>query len=143
MPLIATESLTKRYPGPGGGVLALDALSVEIEPGIVGLVGANGAGKSTFLRILLGLLAPTSGRASVLGLDTASHGARIRERVGYMPEHDVLPPDLTATDLVAHLAEVSGLPRTAARERTADVLRHVGLFEERYRQIGGYSTGMR
>jgi len=143
MPLIATESLTKRYPGPGGGVLALDALSVEIEPGIVGLVGANGAGKSTFLRILLGLLAPTSGRASVLDLDTASHGARIRERVGYMPEHDVLPPDLTATDLVAHLAEISGLPRTAARERTADVLRHVGLFEERYRQIGGYSTGMR
>ena len=50
-----------------------------------------------------------------------------------MPEHDVLPPDLTATDLVAHLAEISGLPRTAARERTADVLRHVGLFEERYR----------
>jgi ABC-2 type transport system ATP-binding protein len=61
MPLIATESLTKRYPGPGGGVLALDALSVEIEPGIVGLVGANGAGKSTFLRILLGLLAPGIG----------------------------------------------------------------------------------
>src|SRR5664280_1257997 len=143
MPLIATESLTKRYPGPGGGVLALDALSVEIEPGIVGLVGANGAGKSTLLRILLGLLAPTNGRASVMGLDTAAHGRRIRERVGYMPEHDVLPPDLTATDLVAHLAEMSGLPRTAARERTADVLRHVGLFEERYRPIGGYSTGMR
>jgi ABC-2 type transport system ATP-binding protein len=143
MPLIVTENLTKRYPGPGGGVLALDELSVEIEPGIVGLVGANGAGKSTLLRILLGLLAPTSGRASVMGLDTAAHGRRIRERVGYMPEHDVLPPDLTATDLVAHLAEMSGLPRIAARERTADVLRHVGLFEERYRQIGGYSTGMR
>jgi ABC-2 type transport system ATP-binding protein len=143
VPLIVTENLTKRYPGPGGGVLALDALTVEIEPGIVGLVGANGAGKSTFLRILLGLLAPTSGKASVLGLDTATRGGRIRERVGYMPEHDVLPPDLTATDLVAHLAEMSGLPRTAARERTADVLRHVGLFEERYRPIGGYSTGMR
>lgn len=143
MPLIATENLTKRYPGPAGGVLALDGLTVEIEPGIVGLVGANGAGKSTFLRILLGLLAPTSGRASVLGLDTTTQGSRIRERAGYMPEHDVLPPDLTATDLVAHLAEMSGLPRTAARERTADVLRHVGLFEERYRPIGGYSTGMR
>ena len=143
MPLISTENLTKRYPGPGGGVLALNSLTVEIEPGIVGLVGANGAGKSTFLRILLGLLAPTSGQASVMDLDTATHGARIRERVGYMPEHDVLPPDLTATDLVAHLAEMSGLPRIAARERTADVLRHVGLFEERYRPIGGYSTGMR
>ena len=60
-----------------------------------------------------------------------------------MPEHDCLPPDMTATDVVSHLALISGLPRTAARERTAEVLRHVGLYEERYRAIGGYSTGMR
>jgi ABC-2 type transport system ATP-binding protein len=60
-----------------------------------------------------------------------------------MPEHDALPPDVSATELVAHLAELSGLPSSAARERTADVLRHVGLYEERYRPIGGYSTGMR
>ena len=56
MPLISTEALTKRYPG---GVIALDGLTLELEPGIIGLVGANGAGKSTFLRILLGLLEPT------------------------------------------------------------------------------------
>ncbi len=142
-PLIATEALTKRYPVGGGWVTALDALTVAVEPGIIGLVGANGAGKSTLLRILLGLLAPSSGRATVMGLDTRHDGPRIRELVGYMPEHDVLPPDLSATDLVAHLAEMSGLPRTAARERTADVLRHVGLFEERYRPIAGYSTGMK
>ena len=60
-----------------------------------------------------------------------------------MPEHDCLPPDMTATDFVSHLALISGLPRTAARERTAEVLRHVGLYEERYRAIGGYSTGMK
>jgi ABC-2 type transport system ATP-binding protein len=60
-----------------------------------------------------------------------------------MPEHDCLPPDATATDWVSHLALISGLPRTAARERTAEVLRHVGLYEERYRAIGGYSTGMK
>ena len=66
MPLIATQSLTKRYPG---GVTALDELTVELEPGIIGLVGANGAGKSTLLRILLGLLDPTSGTATVLGYD--------------------------------------------------------------------------
>ena len=60
-----------------------------------------------------------------------------------MPEHDCLPPDATATDFVSHLALISGLPRTAARERTAEVLRHVGLYEERYRAIGGYSTGMK
>jgi ABC-2 type transport system ATP-binding protein len=138
--LISTESLTKRYPG---GVTALDGLTVEIEPGIVGLVGSNGAGKSTLLKILLGLIGATSGRATVFDLDVAHNGIAIRERVGYMPEHDCLPPDMSATDIVSHLATMSGLPRTAARERTAEVLRHVGLYEERYRAIGGYSTGMK
>ena len=79
----------------------------------------------------------------MLDLDTATQGARIRELVGYMPEHDCLPPDVSATEFVVHMARVSGLPSGAARERTADVLRHVGLYEERYRQIGGYSTGMK
>lgn len=140
MSLIATTALTKRYPG---GVTALDGLTVEIEPGIVGLVGSNGAGKSTLLKILLGLLDATSGRATVFDLDVAHQGIKIRELVGYMPEHDCLPPDVSATDVVSHLATMSGLPRTAARERTAEVLRHVGLYEERYRAIGGYSTGMK
>ena len=79
----------------------------------------------------------------MLGLDVATDGAAIRERVGYMPEHDCLPPDVSATEFVVHMARMSGLPPTAARERTADTLRHVGLYEERYRPIGGYSTGMK
>jgi ABC-2 type transport system ATP-binding protein len=124
-------------------VTALDALTVDIETGIVGLVGSNGAGKSTLLKILLGLIEPTSGEATVFDLDVRTHGTDIRQFVGYMPEHDCLPPDTTATDWVSHLALMSGLPRTAARERTAEVLRHVGLYEERYRAIGGYSTGMK
>jgi ABC-2 type transport system ATP-binding protein len=138
--LISIRGLTKRY---GTSVTALDALTVDIEPGIVGLVGSNGAGKSTLIKILLGLLAPTSGDASVFDMDVRTRGTDIRQLVGYMPEHDCLPPDSTATDFVAHLAMISGLPRTAARERTAEVLRHVGLYEERYRAIGGYSTGMK
>jgi ABC-2 type transport system ATP-binding protein len=60
-----------------------------------------------------------------------------------MPEHDCLPTDVSATEFVVHMAQVSGLPRSAARERTAETLRHVGLFEERYREMGGYSTGMK
>ena len=140
MPLISTRALTKRYPG---GVTALDGLSVEVGEGVIGLVGANGAGKSTLIKILLGLLEPTDGDATVLDLDTRTEGARIRELVGYMPEHDALPPDVSATEFVTHMARVSGLPAGAARERTADVLRHVGLYEERYRPIGGYSTGMK
>jgi ABC-2 type transport system ATP-binding protein len=139
MGLIRAEGLTKRY----GTVLAVDGLTVTIEPGVVGLVGANGAGKSTLLKMVLGMLPPTSGRVEVLGLDVAEHGPEVRARVGYMPEHDCLPPDVSATELVVHLAQMSGIPRTAARERTADALRHVGLYEERYRSIGGYSAGMR
>ncbi len=139
MALIETASLTKDY----GPVKALDKLDFTVEPGVIGLVGANGAGKSTLLKILLGLLPATSGRATVLGMDVATESIDIRRVVGYMPEHDCLPPDVGATEFVTHMARVSGLPRTAARERTAEVLRHVGLYEERYRQIGGYSTGMK
>jgi ABC-2 type transport system ATP-binding protein len=124
-------------------VTALDALTVRVEPGITGLVGANGAGKSTMIKILLGLLQPTSGQARVLGADCVHDGERIRTLTGYMPEHDCLPPDVTATEFVTHLGRMSGLPATAAKERAAESLRHVGLYEERYRQIGTYSTGMK
>jgi ABC-2 type transport system ATP-binding protein len=134
--VIETSALTKRYPG---GVTALDSLTVDIPPGITGLIGANGAGKSTLIKILLGLLPPTKGRARILGLDAAS----ARTLVGYMPEHDCLPPDVSATEFVTHMARMSGLPAVAARERAAESLRHVGLHEERYRSIGTYSTGMK
>ena len=139
-PVIETRALTKRYPGP---VIALDALTVTVEPGITGLVGANGAGKSTLIKILLGLLQPTGGEARVLGGDCQRDAERIRGLTGYMPEHDCLPPDVTATEFVTHLGRMSGLPPTAAKERAAESLRHVGLYEERYRQIGTYSTGMK
>ena len=140
MPLLSTTDLTKRYPG---GVTALAGLTLELEPGIIGLVGSNGAGKSTFLKIMLGLLAPTSGSLTVLDIDATKHGPELRQYLGYIPEFDCLPPDQSASDLVTHLARVSGLPATAARERAAEMLRHVGLYDERYRQIGGYSTGMK
>ena len=138
--VIEARGLTKRY---GTTVTALDQLTVSVEPGITGLIGANGAGKSTLIKILLGLLEPTTGQAAVLGHDCVADGFAIRTLTGYMPEHDCLPPDMTATELVTHLGRMSGLPATAARERAADSLRHVGLYEERYRQIGTYSTGMK
>ena len=137
--VIEARALTKRY----GSVVALDQFTVTVAPGVTGLVGANGAGKSTLIKILLGLLSPTSGRAAVLGHDCAGEGPRIRALVGYMPEHDCLPPDISATEFVTHMGRMSGLPATAAKERAADSLRHTGLYEERYRQIGTYSTGMK
>jgi len=138
--VIETSALSKRY---SAEVTALDGLTVQVRPGVTGLVGANGAGKSTLIKILLGLLPPSSGQAAVLGLDCARDAQRIRALTGYMPEHDCLPPDVTATEFVTHLGRMSGLPPTAAKERAAESLRHVGLYEERYRQIGTYSTGMK
>ncbi|WP_424529084.1 ABC transporter ATP-binding protein [Sphaerisporangium viridialbum] len=139
MTILATEGLTKRFPR----VTALDRLTISAGSGVTGLVGANGAGKSTLIKLLLGLLPPTEGSATVLGLSPATQALDIRRAVGYMPEHDCLPPDMSATEFTVHMAQMSGLPRSAARERAADTLRHVGLYEERYRPIGGYSTGMR
>ena len=138
--VIETTGLTKRYPP---NVTALDGLTVRVAPGVTGLVGANGAGKSTLIKILLGLIPPTSGQAKVLGHDCQASGETIRTLLGYMPEHDCLPPDVTATEFVTHLGRMSGLPPTVAKERAAESLRHVGLHEERYRLIGTYSTGMK
>ena len=139
MALVRTLGLTKLY----ARVTALDSLDLELEAGVIGLVGANGAGKSTLIKILLGLLEPSGGAAEVMGFDVMVQGPELRQFIGYMPEHDCLPTDMSATEFVAHMAQISGLPRAAARERTAETLRHVGLFEERYREMRGYSTGMK
>ena len=136
--LIAVNGLTKRY----GNVVALNDVSFSITDGITGILGENGAGKSTAIKILLGLLPATSGSATILG-QSASRDVAARARVGYMPEHDCLPSQVSAAEFLTHMAEVSGLPPSPARTRAADTLRHVGLFEERYRAIGGYSTGMK
>ena len=138
MTLIAAHNLTKRYKG----VVALDDVSFTISDGITGILGENGAGKSTFIKISLGLLRPTAGSVRVLGEDPAAN-IDVRARLGYMPEHDCLPTQVSAAEFLTHMAELSGLPPTAARTRAADTLRHTGLFEERYRAIGGYSTGMK
>jgi ABC-2 type transport system ATP-binding protein len=136
--LLEADHLTKRY----GAVTALDDVSFTIADGITGILGENGAGKSTAIRIFLGLLRATSGEATVLG-DNAFDNVSARTRLGYMPEHDCLPSQVSAAEFLTHMAEVSGLPPSAARTRAADTLRHTGLFEERYRAIGGYSTGMK
>jgi ABC-2 type transport system ATP-binding protein len=138
-PIVEAHNLTKRF----GRRTAINQLAFSVPRACIGLLGANGAGKTTLVRTLLGLTNPTSGSANVLGLDTRSNGIEIRRRVGYMPESDCLPPGATAADFVAHMGEMSGLPTRAARQRAADVLYQVGLREERYRLIKGFSTGMK
>jgi ABC-2 type transport system ATP-binding protein len=114
-----------------------------VPRGSVGLVGANGAGKTTLFRLMLGQLQPTAGRLEVVGLPVAQDPVGIRSRLGYMPEHDCLPGDQTAADLVATMGELAGLPAQAARQRASDMLDLVGLDEARFRPVGGFSTGMR
>ena len=138
--LLRTEGLSLRYPG---GTLALDALTVDVPRGSVGLVGANGAGKTTLLRLALGQLKPTAGTIEVAGRAVADDPIGVRAHIGFMPEHDCLPSDQTAADVVGTLGELAGLPPRAARQRASEVLDLVGLDEARFRPIGGFSTGMR
>ena len=136
--LVETRGLTKVF----GEIRAVDDLSTAIPEGAIGLVGPNGAGKTTLLRLLLGLVRPTAGTGSVLGHDIAD-GIPVRERIGYMPEHDCLIPEMTGIGLVSYMARVSGLDRNTAMSRAHDVLQFVGVEEERYRKIAEYSTGMK
>ena len=136
--LLEANSLTKRY----GSTIALDDVDFQVTDGVTGLLGPNGAGKSTAIKLSLGLIRPTAGSAEVMGRRPYD-SPEVRERLGYMPEHDCLPPGTTAAEFLSHMAQVSGLPPAQARTRAADILRHVGLEEERYRPIGQYSTGMK
>ena len=136
--LLTAENLTKHY----RDVVALEDVSFDILDGITGILGENGAGKTTAIKIFLGLLQPTSGSAKALG-QNASESIAVRSKLGYMAEHDCLPSNVNAAEFLGHMAEVSGLPPSHARTRAADTLRHVGLFEERYRVMSGYSTGMK
>ena len=132
------SGVTKQYPS----AMALHEVDLSFVEGITGLLDENGAGKSTMIKILLGLIPPTSGSVRVLGEDV-TRNPLVRSRLGYMPEHDCLPVEAPAAEFLCHMAEVSGLPTTRARMRAADTLRHVGLFEARHRPMGSYSTGMK
>ena len=124
-PLLEAKDLTKRY----GSVVALDKAAFQVSEGITGLLGQNGAGKSTAIKLFLGLLRPTAGSAEVMG-QHPYEALEARSRLGYMPEHDCLPRSVAATEFVIHMAQISGLPPAQARTRAADILRLVGLDEE-------------
>lgn len=136
--IVEIEELTHDY----GEVVALSDLSLQIPPGVTGLVGANGAGKTTMLRLMLGLLHPTRGRMRVMGHDPQTSPLAVRARLGYMPEGDCLPKDQTAADFVAYTAQLAGIPPREARRRSSETLFLVGLEEERFRYLGDFSTGM-
>jgi ABC-2 type transport system ATP-binding protein len=126
-----------------GKLCALRDVSLSIPTGAVGLVGQNGAGKSTMLKILLGLLRPTTGSGQVLGHDIRRGGVQLRARVGYMPEAEMVLAGLRGVEFVALAGELSGLPRRHALRRAHEVLSYLGLEEARYRHHEEYSVGMK
>ena len=138
-PIISARGVVKRY----GRTVALAGLDADIGPGITGLLGSNGAGKTTFISLLLGLRSRDEGDLTVLGRDPATAGIEVRARIGYAPEHHDLPSELSAADFVRHLAEMHLLPRRAAVQRANDALWLVGLGEERFRPVASMSTGQR
>jgi ABC-2 type transport system ATP-binding protein len=137
--LLELDNVTHYY----GTFRALNDVSLQIEPGAVGLIGQNGAGKSTLLKILLGLIEPTQGRGLVLGTPIRSSGLELRGRVGFMPEVESHVPGVRGVDLVALAGELSGMPRKQALRRAHEVLSYLGLDEARYRRCEEYSVGMK
>ena len=137
--VIRADGVVKHW----GSTLALAGATATIGPGVTGLLGANGAGKTSLLGMILGLHRPDAGRVEVFGLDPSTAGPEVRARVGYSPEHHLLPPDVKAVDFVRHVAEIHGLPRREATTRASDALWQVGLGEERTRPMGTMSTGQR
>ncbi|HUR48131.1 MAG TPA: ABC transporter ATP-binding protein [Acidimicrobiales bacterium] len=139
MTVIRGEAVRKSW----GPTVALDGASFEIGKGVTGLLGPNGAGKTTLIGLILGLHKADSGTLTVLGRDPATAGPDVRGLLGYSPEHEALPPDTKAQDIVRQLAEIHGLPRKEATARASDVLQEVGLGEERLRPVGTMSTGQK
>jgi ABC-2 type transport system ATP-binding protein len=136
--IVVTRDLGFSY----GDIVALHDVDLDIPTGCIGLVGANGAGKTTLLKLLLGILRPGAGSVWALGRSLPAEVLALRSRVGYMPETPCLPPDQTAADFLSYTAELAGLSARSARQRASDILGLVGLHEERFRHMGGFSTGM-
>jgi ABC-2 type transport system ATP-binding protein len=138
-PVIELQGLSVRF----GKRDILKDLTCSLRGRAIGLLGPNGAGKSTLINTLLGFYKPTSGSARVLGFDIRMEARRIRSLVGYMPENDAFISKMSAVSFVQMMAELCGLPPSAALERAHEALFCVGLAEARYRELGTYSLGMK
>jgi len=138
--IIFTKELTKHF----GDVRALDHVNLQVEKGeIFGLLGPNGSGKTTMVRILCGLMTPTRGTATVVGFDVSSQPERVKANIGYMPQRFCLYEDHTVFENLDFLARIYGLSKDEARQRIAEVLKLVHLSEMRNRLAGTLSGGLK
>lgn len=125
-----------------GGFQALRGVSLKIEGGAVGLLGPNGAGKSTLMKTLLGFNRATRGSVHMFDMPMPREALKVRQRLGYMPEREVISPQVSAVTFLCYCGEMFGMNHIDALERTHEVLNYVGIGESRYRQMQTFSTGM-
>lgn len=132
------DRVTKQY----GKKIAVERLSVTLHSGVYGLLGANGAGKTTLMRMLADLLQPTAGDITLDGVSIYELGEEYRDLLGYLPQNFGFYPDFTAQDFMHYLAAVKGIEKRAAKEKTKELLRLVGLGEYARQKVKTFSGGM-
>lgn len=138
--MIQVEGLIKDF----GKTRAVAGVSFSVRPGeIMGLLGPNGSGKTTIMRVLTGFFPPSEGRVTIDGLDVEQHSLAVRERIGYLPENVVLYPDLSVQRFLGFCAEVKGVSRATRRARIDEVMHACGLVEVATKLIGKLSKGYR
>jgi ABC-2 type transport system ATP-binding protein len=137
---IQVQDICKRY----GAQEAVSHVTFEIPAGkVVGLLGANGAGKSTIMKILAGFIPPTSGEPLINGVNVRQQPIETKRLVGYLPEHNPLYQDMYITEYLRFVYDIYGLPRAGAARQVRSVMEQTGLMPERSKKIGQLSKGYR
>jgi ABC-2 type transport system ATP-binding protein len=136
---IATERLSRRF----GALTAVDGIDLQVESGqFFGFLGPNGAGKSTTIKMLTGLLAPSSGRMSLLGLDFSQHPIEVKRQIGVVPEGMGLFERLNAPEYLEFVGRMYGLDKATTRKRSDELLEFMQLADRSKTMIADYSHGM-
>ncbi len=133
------QNLSKQY----GDKCAVGNVSVSLKPGVYSLLGANGAGKTTLMRMICGVLKPTSGSITLNGKTIEELGEKYYTHLGYMPQYFGFYPDFTAREFMLYMAAVKGLGKSKAKRRTEELLKMVNLSDVADKKIKSYSGGMK
>ena len=134
---LCIDRLTKQYENK----IAVDRVSLQLTNGVYGLLGANGAGKTTFMRMLCGILKPTSGTVTFDGMDVSSE--EYRAELGYLPQDFGYYPDFNGMDFLLYMASLKGLTKTEAKRKSKNLLELVSLSDVAKKKIATYSGGMK
>ena len=138
-PSISTQSLSRRF----GDLIAVDEVNLQVAPGqFFGFLGPNGAGKSTTIKMLTGLLAPSSGKIEILGLDLEQHPVEVKRQIGVVPEGMALFGRLTGSEFLSFAGRMYGLDRQTAAQRAAELLEFMQLADQPKKLVTDYSHGM-